>query len=163
MAIERQSEILGILVKEYFHIKEGYQSNISRVEKGLAFFLISISIAFGVGIKERICELLLIIPWLTIGFAFYSIMFLDILFTDDAYAATIASRINNLLDSEVLSWELKIAKKLQHFTWPAIMFFVIFFVIFIMIVFIAAINSSEQYPKMTLINSILIIFFNQNP
>jgi hypothetical protein len=157
--MERQEEIIEILLKEYYWIKQSIQSNMSRIEKGLGFFFISISLAFGVGIKEKIYVLMFIIPWIAIGFTFYVILYLEGIFTDSGYAATIEERINNLLDSEVLKSELKVSVKLQQFTWPQILTFVIFGIIFIIVLVISIWFTYEQYKWATMINTLLILIF----
>jgi len=153
--MDRQSEILGILIKEYFRITQDIQKIFDRIWKGTGFLLAVLSLLFGIGIKERICEVFLMAPISLCILVYYVIMHFELMITIGAYGAVIEERINDSLDSHVLIWESKLTTQLHHFRHSITTLLILLFLLSLFIVVYSHIHSYIQYPKLTLVNAVI--------
>lgn len=98
----------AILLKEYeLHRKELHLRMDHRI-KGLTFLFASLFVIFGIGIKESVVEIFLVLPWfLNIAFAFIGYQLMCSAFTS-AYLQDLEKRI------KVLDYQRFLEKKLHR-------------------------------------------------
>lgn len=114
MSDEKTDKTLDILLDEckrsssYTHQMEG------QLEKIASIWIAVVAVTFGIGLKESIPIIFLLLPVLVFLVLLYTISFFEVVVIAGGYTANIEERINELIGAPVLSWESRIVPQISH-------------------------------------------------
>lgn len=114
MSDEGTDKTLDVLLDEckrsssYTHQMEG------QLEKIASVWIAVIAVIFGIGLKENIPIIFLLLPVLIFLVLLYTISFFEVVVIAGGYTASIEARINKLIGASVLCWESRIVPQISH-------------------------------------------------
>lgn len=114
MADEYTGKALDILLDEckrsssYTHQMEG------QIEKIAGVWVAVVAVIFGIGLKENIPVVFLLLPVLISLALLYTVCFFELVVIAGGYTASLEDRINGLVGASVLCWESRIASRVNH-------------------------------------------------
>jgi hypothetical protein len=148
MPDQEPDKVLDILVGEYESCTKYIRELESQTQKisGLSFSIIGI--AFGIGVKENIHAIFLLIPAALIAFIFYIINLAESITILGSYGADLEERINDRVGAIVLRWETKLSPKFRHGNLSRMLLTVIS-LIATLVMFIYALNQTFGYYSRT--------------
>ena len=114
MSDENTDKLLGILLDEYKRSSSYTHQMEGQLEKIAAIWIAVIAVIFGIGLKENIPVIFLLLPVLIFLVLLYTICFFEVVVIAGGYTASIEVRINGLIGASVLYWESRIVSQISH-------------------------------------------------
>lgn len=85
-----------------------------QLEKIASVWVAVVAVIFGVGLKENIPVVFLLLPVLISLALLYTVCFFELVVIAGGYTASLEDRINKLVGASVLCWESQIASQVNH-------------------------------------------------
>jgi hypothetical protein len=115
MSNHLEPKAIDILIDEYRRGSASIQSLFSQNEKVTSVWLALIGFVFGIGLKENIAPIFLLMPPAVIALLFYLIYIYEHIMILGGYLASLEIRINDELKAKVLRWETEVSPQWLHF------------------------------------------------
>lgn len=113
MEASKDNSSLDILLKEYDQVSEWVRSLFLSSEKLIGFGVALVTVGLSYGLKEKVYEVLLLLPIVLSGVLLYAAHLTTGLRAVAGYKKYLEERINEALGGEYLLWESHLAKS-QH-------------------------------------------------
>lgn len=157
--MDKKEEIkINLLIKECDSVGQGIRTLLLSSEKiiALGFTIIAAGLTFG--LKEKINEILLFLPFAVFGVLLYGIYIFTELMSLGGYKCHLEEKINKTLGENVLLWELFIAKG-RHRAFVKYFLYLIYVLFLGLTVFISLSTAWQHYTKSTFGGIVIGILF----
>jgi magnesium-transporting ATPase (P-type) len=120
MRDEHKDTTFEVLLAEYWRAMKAPAGLLDEGQKGAGFWVTLTVVAFGVGLKENLIQVFLLIPIAHVLMLFYLINIYERTMTMAGYLTSMEEKINSSLGQRTLRWETDLSPRFHQFrltTW----------------------------------------------
>ena len=111
---DKKRLVLRLLLEEYRRYDKDIQRLLALYEKVAGIWITLIMVAFGIGLKEGVHQIFLLLPVVILTVFFYTINMYELIMTTGGNIAALEEQINDIVEAKVLVWESELSLKLHH-------------------------------------------------
>ena len=158
MSNNLEPKAVDVLRDEYKRSSDGILNLLSQNEKVTSVWLALIGFVFGIGLKENIAPIFLLMPPAVIALLFYLIYIYEHIMILGGYIASLENRINKELKAKVLRWETEVSPRWVHFRLSVILMLSIVLLMSLAVVSYSIVHTYGYYPKAITWLQIIFVF-----
>lgn len=155
---ENEKLKINMMAKECDSIGQAVRNFILGEERIIALGLTIMGAALAYGLKEKINEILLILPIAVFGVMIYGSRLFHELMSMAGYKKYLEEKINNKVGENILFWELFISKEM-HGSFPNKVLYIIYVIFLALTVYISLGTASKYYSKNIFWGMVIVISF----
>ena len=157
--MDKKEEIkINLLIKECDTIGQGIRTLILAGERVVALGFAVIAAGLTFGIKEKIDEILLFLPFAVFGVLLYGIHIFTEVMSLGGYKRNLEEKINVILGENLLLWELFLAKE-RHGAFGKTILNLVYAFFLVLTIFISLSTAWRNYTKGTFGGLVIGILF----
>lgn len=135
---------IELLQKEYDNVWQGIRNLSLAGSKVIALGLTIIAAGLTLGVKEKILDILLLLPIAIYGVLFYGIHISTELISLGGYKRYLEEKLNGITGNNILLWELSIARR-RHSAFGKNFLYIIYVLFLVLTILGYPLHSSTYY------------------